>query len=166
MRKIAAALEKAKFTSKAGISNVSAIKNAPSPEIEREELPEFDETALAGLTVPYREARFDVPSRQEPHELQTKALAEIIFRIVQIEGPIHEDEVVNRVRDLSVVHCLRLRLRRAGIFYALPRPFRPPSSCRVHHPKLPLHKCLIIRPLQNSAKNQRFFLDLFRIKAY
>ena len=36
----------------------------------------------------------------EPHELSTKDLADIILKIVQQEGPIHEDEVVNRARDL------------------------------------------------------------------
>ncbi|MGA2544174.1 MAG: DUF3320 domain-containing protein [Verrucomicrobiota bacterium] len=100
LRKIAVALERAKFISKGGTHNVSAIKSDPSPEIEREELPELDENTLANLTVPYKEARFDVPSRQEPHALQTRTLADIVLRIVQIEGPIHEEEVVNRVRDL------------------------------------------------------------------
>src|SRR2546428_350389 len=49
---------------------------------------------------PYTEARFDVPTRVESHELRTKDLASIVVRIVELEGPIHEDEIVNRVRDL------------------------------------------------------------------
>ena len=55
---------------------------------------------LARLATPYKEARFDVTTRLEPHELQTKELASIVHRIVDLEGPIHEDEVVNRIRNL------------------------------------------------------------------
>ena len=100
LRKVAAALEKVKFVANEKTHSETSSKNDPADEIEREALPELDNSCLANLAVPYKEARFEVPSRQEPHTLQTKTLAAIVLQIVQIEGPIHEDEVVNRVRDL------------------------------------------------------------------
>lgn len=100
LRKIAAVLEKAKLIPNSNTHSAPPTKTDPSEEIEREALPELDDSSLANLAVHYQEARFEVPSRQEPHALQIKALAEIVLKIVQIEGPIHEDEVVNRVRDL------------------------------------------------------------------
>ena len=96
LRKVAAALEKVKCVP----NKKSHNKNDPTDEIEREALPELGSGCLPELAVPYEEARFEVPSHQEPHTLQSKTLAAIVFKIVQIEGPIHEDEVVNRVRDL------------------------------------------------------------------
>src|SRR5690606_6056318 len=51
-------------------------------------------------SVPYVEAAFKVPTDVAPHELAPKRMADVIFRIVQAEGPIHEDEVTTRVRDL------------------------------------------------------------------
>ncbi len=68
--------------------------------IERETPLEPDDTGLAELAIPYSEALFSVPHGTEPHELATKAMAEIVIGIVRHEGPVHEDEVVARVRDL------------------------------------------------------------------
>jgi hypothetical protein len=36
----------------------------------------------------------------EPHQMKTKELAAVVLRIVELEGPVHEDEVINRVREL------------------------------------------------------------------
>ena len=68
--------------------------------IERETAMEQDDTGLRDLAIPYSEANFAVPKRKEPHEVTTKEMAVIVARIVQLEGPLHEDEVVARVRDL------------------------------------------------------------------
>lgn len=54
----------------------------------------------ASSVVPYTEAHFPVPVSREPHELYAGEMAEIVFKIVDAEGPIHEDEVVTRVRSL------------------------------------------------------------------
>jgi very-short-patch-repair endonuclease len=45
---------------------------------------------------PYREASFVVQLNVEPHELPTSKLAEVLVRIVEIEGPIHEEEIGRR----------------------------------------------------------------------
>jgi very-short-patch-repair endonuclease len=72
-----------------------------SPDgLEREKIFELDSRGLSSLSEPYSEASFPVPSRLDPHELYTKDLAAIVLRIVEHEGPIHEEEVVTRVRTL------------------------------------------------------------------
>ncbi len=68
--------------------------------IERETIFEIDNRGISSLSEPYGEARFDVPSKLEPHELYTKDMAAIVLRIVEHEGPIHEEEIVTRVRML------------------------------------------------------------------
>lgn len=68
--------------------------------IERETAIELEDTGLGDLATPYVEADFAVPKHQDPHEVATKEMADIVLRIVRQEGPVHEDEVVARVRDL------------------------------------------------------------------
>jgi hypothetical protein len=48
----------------------------------------------------YTLARFEIPPGTEPQNLATPAMADVLLRIVEIEGPIHEDELALRVRDL------------------------------------------------------------------
>ena len=52
------------------------------------------------FAVPYREASVKVPSHVEPHKVSDEQMAEIVTKIVAAESPIHEDEVVTRVRML------------------------------------------------------------------
>jgi very-short-patch-repair endonuclease len=96
LRKIAAAIEAAKI----GKTNHAAKIETNGEIIRDEALPKLDDNSLAKLAVPYIEARFEVPTRQEPHTLSFGILGDIILKIVQIEGPIHEDEITNRVKAL------------------------------------------------------------------
>ncbi len=57
-------------------------------------------SGLGNLAVPYVQAHFPVPTRQDPHEISTAQMADIVTRVVRVEGPIHEEEIVVRVRDL------------------------------------------------------------------
>jgi very-short-patch-repair endonuclease len=68
--------------------------------IERETIFEIDCRGISSLSEPYSEANFQVPSKLDPHELYTTDLAAIVLRIVEHEGPIHQEEVVQRVRIL------------------------------------------------------------------
>jgi hypothetical protein len=45
----------------------------------------------------YQRAVFPVSSSQEPHEVSTSTLAEIVKRIVEAEGPIHIEEAARRI---------------------------------------------------------------------
>ena len=98
LRKILAAIEAAKI-GKTSKPNSTANKVVPV-EIKRDEVQDLDDSSLAKLAVPYVEANFPVPSRQEPHTLPNSTIIGICIKIVQIEGPIHEEEVVNRVKAL------------------------------------------------------------------
>ncbi|MBK7145706.1 MAG: DUF3320 domain-containing protein [Xanthomonadales bacterium] len=48
----------------------------------------------------YVEARFQVPQSEQIHDLSVDRLANIVKQIVSVEAPIHESEVVQRVRML------------------------------------------------------------------
>ncbi|WDT76013.1 MAG: DUF3320 domain-containing protein [Candidatus Manganitrophus sp.] len=76
------------------------VPGVSNDSIERENVSEIDDRGLDSLAKPYSEAAFDVPRSREPHELSTKEMASILLRIVEHEGPVHEDEVVTRVRGL------------------------------------------------------------------
>lgn len=52
------------------------------------------------LSVPYQEAILPLPSHVEPHEVTDQDMATIVGKIVEAESPIHESEVVTRVRML------------------------------------------------------------------
>jgi very-short-patch-repair endonuclease len=95
LRNIAAAIEAAKLGKRH-----SPAKAESADEIKRDSQPTLDDDVLEKLAVPYVEANFAVPTRQEPHTLSLPGLVDIILKIVQIEGPIHEDEVVNRFKSL------------------------------------------------------------------
>ena len=49
------------------------------------------------LTTPYVEADFTVPGSPEPHLLPRGQMVDIVRRIVEIEGPVHRDEIARRV---------------------------------------------------------------------
>ena len=51
------------------------------------------------ISAPYTEAAFTIPGNA-PHELELAALSDIVRRIVEAEAPIHEEEIVARVRQL------------------------------------------------------------------
>lgn len=96
LRKVAAAIEQAKIA-------LAEASPPPPPESETLETDierEVDQVEAAELAVPYVEASFDIPLGTQPHELPTRQMAQVLFRIVEIEGPIHEDELTSRVRDL------------------------------------------------------------------
>ncbi len=52
------------------------------------------------LAVPYKEAVFRVPTHTDPHMVSDRDMAGIVEKIIEIEGPIHIEEIVARVRIL------------------------------------------------------------------
>jgi very-short-patch-repair endonuclease len=52
------------------------------------------------LTVPYKEAVFWVPTHTDPHQVYDWEMAGIVEKIIEVEGPIHIEEIVTRVRIL------------------------------------------------------------------
>lgn len=105
LHKVAEAIERAKTALHEIVRDeamsVSLKVTAESEDgVERETVLEMENKGFTGLAVPYKQARIEVPKMQDPGEMSTKDIANILIRIVEQEGPIHEDEIVVRVRDL------------------------------------------------------------------
>lgn len=94
------ALDKARATMEHGIrvrgTNHAGIAAQPEPT----EAVETDALDLAhlSLTAPdYQRANVTVRSTLQPHEVAVSELANLVTRIVELEGPIHEEEIARRV---------------------------------------------------------------------
>ncbi len=94
LRKVAAAIENAKLSLAESAQTSHEVDN--EDEIKRE----IEASTESALSTPYIEAAFTVPLRKPPHEISSYKMAEVIFKIVEVESPIHEEEIVVRVRDL------------------------------------------------------------------
>lgn len=57
-------------------------------------------TARGVKVAPYREAGFAVPKGRDIHQLPVRDLARSVCRVVDIEGPIHREEIVRRLAQL------------------------------------------------------------------
>jgi very-short-patch-repair endonuclease len=84
-----------------------------APVVEREDVPAQRGGDPDAIAVPYREARFRVPATREIPEVPVDKLAAILAKIIEIEGPIHGDEVAERVRQLWDAARLGPRMLRA-----------------------------------------------------
>jgi very-short-patch-repair endonuclease len=105
LRKVADAIERAKTmvgnvpsTSLTSTPSKSAAESENQVELER--VAEVENRGLHDLAEPYSEANFRVPNKLDPHELHTTDLAAIVLRIVEHEGPIHEEQIIIRLRTL------------------------------------------------------------------
>jgi len=77
-------------------------------EIPRHEEPADGESSPAPYGArPYEVASFRLPANRKLDQLRPHQLVQIIQKIVQVEGPIHREEIVRRVSQLY-------RLQRAG----------------------------------------------------
>jgi very-short-patch-repair endonuclease len=71
-----------------------------NPTIQRQSRRSMDDRSLSSLAVPYREAKFKVPRRQDPADVSLEDMASIVRQVVEQEGPIHPEELVTRIRTL------------------------------------------------------------------
>lgn len=94
LRKVAAAIENAK------LSLAESAQASHEVEDESEIAREIAGTSESELSTPYIEAAFTVPLLTPPHQISSYKMAEVIFKIVEVESPIHEEEIVVRIRDL------------------------------------------------------------------
>lgn len=95
-KRLLAALENAKSEA-AAVRVETAPPAAAAIEIRREEPAETVADTPAGK--PYVEAKIKVPRNLEPHEAPVWQMVEWVREIVQVEGPVHEDEVIARIRQ-------------------------------------------------------------------
>jgi len=94
------------------------------------------EAASPVIAMPYQEASFPVSISKDIHQVPIAYLTNIVHRIIQIEGPVHQDEIIARVRMLwgqgragsriqsAVKQALRIasglpQVARSGLFYFL-----------------------------------------------
>jgi REase_MTES_1575/Protein of unknown function (DUF3320) len=85
------------------------LESAPSPLSPTTTLTAFEAvtdpdgssaSATLNIATPYIEARFTVPSQTPIYEIDASKLAKIVAKIVDIEQPIHEHEIAQRIRSL------------------------------------------------------------------
>ena len=108
--------------------------------VEREDVTEIGLADIGGGrtgSIAYREATPRVPAGQEMHEVPSGRMAELVEQVVAVEGPVHIDEVVVRLRTAwglqraggriqaavergAAVALQRGRLAREGAFLTVP----------------------------------------------
>ncbi len=94
--------EAARLRKALGLASAAPVATAqPEPE---------DRT---GFAAPYAEAAFDVPKDTPPAQVPFAKLGGILARIVNTEGPVHQDAIVERVRILWNLPDADAKLRAA-----------------------------------------------------
>jgi very-short-patch-repair endonuclease len=98
---VAAKSSQARATTAGLVVSVVPAHPATMVAIQREEVPLFPHTDAVPISQAYKQASF-VPGNAnlQPHEVPVGSMAYTVQRIIEIEGPIHEEEIVARVRDL------------------------------------------------------------------
>ena len=102
--------EKLRAAIKKSIESASLKKEAPKVEPEKPATPTNSSLSNENTSevLPsnsssnpsYIEANFAVYYTAEPHELAPREMAEIVTKIIAIEGPVHEEEIARRVARL------------------------------------------------------------------
>jgi very-short-patch-repair endonuclease len=77
----------------------SATQTETSVDFDRLKRQETPNVVSEPLSVPYTEARFTVPNSGQLHEVAPEFMAALVTKIVGVEGPIHQEEIVARVRQ-------------------------------------------------------------------
>ncbi|WP_374393417.1 DUF3320 domain-containing protein [Tabrizicola sp.] len=99
VRRLAEALLTAKEAASDGIAvrgaNTGGMAPILAPENETSGPIEIGHLELSAP--PYRRAELSVRSAVEPHEAPQGQIGDLIIRIVEIEGPIHVDEIARRI---------------------------------------------------------------------
>lgn len=99
IERLSAALSAARIATEDGIrirgANGGDVKQADAAQDITPELIEIDHLTLSAPR--YVRAELSVRSNLEPHEAPLAQLADLILKIVEIEGPIHIDEVARRI---------------------------------------------------------------------
>ncbi|HTH49725.1 MAG TPA: DUF3320 domain-containing protein [Candidatus Limnocylindria bacterium] len=112
LRRTVAAIERASLAVDEALQQETARREAAA-EIVREQQEETEVSGPRAASEAYQVASFAPPPGQEPHELPPGEMAGLLSRIVEVEGPIHEDELVTRVKDLWGLQRAGTRLQDA-----------------------------------------------------
>ena len=115
--KLREALQRATYTQPAPLSvTKSPTDDAPEGDGAGPDGHVLSEDGDAIQSAPvYEEAYFSIKYTAEPHELSSREMAEIVDRIVALEGPVHEDEVARRVARLFAKERTGARILDAAV---------------------------------------------------
>jgi len=100
LKVVLAAIERAKTAAAAADPPKMPPTAIPGGDIVRDDPEDSANVSTAAIAEPYAVASFAPPAKSEPLSLPPQQLTDVLFQIVEVEGPIHEDELVVRVRDL------------------------------------------------------------------
>jgi len=117
LRKTLAAIEAAKieWTSRTDDANRQPTESTiEQTEIARRKC-DGDECESNGClpTQPYVVASFRISASQEIHEMLTSELARVVSKIIEVEGPVHGEEITRRVTQLWGLQRTGSRIREA-----------------------------------------------------
>jgi very-short-patch-repair endonuclease len=100
--KVIEAIQKAKLEADVDEeAELEAADQAPVEiDLEREEPVEAPDAETVPWAIPYVEADFEVPNATAIHEAPLTELVRIVARVVEIEAPIHRDEIARRITTL------------------------------------------------------------------
>ena len=121
MEKLKMALEEAKYA----VVVPTKPKSAPPAKVYSQPTPQTQQLVHGTVTPAYVVADFGVSWSADPHQVPLSEMSKITLRIVEIEGPIHQDEVARRVTSLfgksrtgALISCATLNslqpLRKSG----------------------------------------------------
>ncbi len=94
----------------------TAISSVPVPFTPHEDTVDFVVTDPAGTKLAvarYEEARLSVRRQVDPHETSIGEMMKHVVRVVSIEGPVHETEIVARIRSAWGLARAGVRIRDA-----------------------------------------------------
>ena len=95
------AVAMAKSSQRATQPSTPATAHTPPVGVARELFSQAVDSQTAATSTKYVEACFTPADAQlQPHQVPIASMAQTVGRIIEIEGPIHVDEIVSRVRDL------------------------------------------------------------------
>lgn len=99
IERLRVALDDARTSAEAGVKIEGANRARPMPAVDPQmELPSFDVPRVEPRQMPaYRRAHFPVACGREPHEVAVTVLADLVKCIVDVEGPIHIEEMARRL---------------------------------------------------------------------
>jgi very-short-patch-repair endonuclease len=103
LRKVVDAIERARVEADADELPAAEPVAATEQPVEIERAPSDGTNGAASAEswiVPYIEAAIDVPSETPIPEMNLSVLAAIVTRVVEVEGPIHREEVARRISTL------------------------------------------------------------------
>jgi very-short-patch-repair endonuclease len=122
LQKIVDAIERARLEAYADADEKAEAATDHEPvddelgqtDIERgEPADELNGEAGSAWVLQYVEAKVDVPSATPIHETGVSVLARIVARVVEVEGPIHRDEVARRITSLWGLQRTGVRIAEA-----------------------------------------------------